>query len=95
MDHQPPTVELLEARHSFPCSFTFKVIGATGADLPARAGACVQRCLGLDDAPPSSVKTASGGRHESVTLEPVCPDASSVIAIYAALRQLEGVMFLF
>ena len=30
-----------------------------------------------------------------MTLEPVCPDASSVIAIYAALRQLEGVMFLF
>ena len=95
MDHQPPTVELLEARHSFPCPFTSKVIGATGTDLPARASACVQGSLGLDSPPPSSVKTASGGRHESVTLEPVCPDAQSVIDLYAALRKLEGVMFLF
>jgi len=95
MDHQSLTVELLEARHSFPCPFTFKVIGATGTDLRARASACVQGRLGLDSPPPSTVKTASGGRHESVTLEPVCPDGKSVIDTYAALRQLKGVMFLF
>ncbi len=95
MDHQPPTVELLESRHCFPCPFTFKVIGATGTDLPARVTSCVQELLRLETSPSSSVKTAAGGRHESVTVEPVCPDAGSVIDLYAALRELEGVMFLF
>ncbi|MDG1051467.1 MAG: DUF493 domain-containing protein [Planctomycetota bacterium] len=95
MDHQPPTLELLESRHRFPCPFTFKVIGPTGTHLPARAAACVQASLGLEVPPTFGVKAAAGGRHESVTLEPTCPDATSVIDLYAALRELEGVMFLF
>ena len=95
MDPQPPTVELLESRHDFPCPFTFKVIGATGTGLPARVAECVRAGLGLDESPATSVRTAAGGRHESVTVEPVCPDAPDVIRLYADLRALEGVLFLF
>ena len=95
MDHQPPTVELLESRHDFPCPFTFKVIGQTGTELPDRVAASVQRVLGLDEPPGTRVRTASGGRHEAVTVEPTCPHAASVINVYAALRALDGVLFLF
>ena len=94
MDH-PQSAELLDARHDFPCAYTFKVIGASGGALEERVIACVREALGLDAPPPTSVKTASGGRHESVTVEPVCPDAESVLKLYRDLRKLDGVLFLF
>ncbi|MEO0663877.1 MAG: DUF493 domain-containing protein, partial [Planctomycetota bacterium] len=70
MDH-PQSAELLEDRHDFPCPYTFKVIGAAGASLEARVVECVQSSLGLDAPPQTRVRTAEGGRHEAVTVEPV------------------------
>ena len=90
-----PTLELLEARHSFPCAYTFKVIGPGSIDLEAAVAACVRTALALDADPKTSVRTTEGGRHQSVTVEPVCPSARSVLDLYAALRALDGVMFLF
>lgn len=95
MDNRPPTVELLEARHKFPCAYAFKVIGATGTDLEQRVVECIMAELGTQERPPTSIKEASGGRHESITAEPHCPDAASVIRLYAALRAIDGVLFLF
>ena len=95
MDERPPTLELLESRHDFPGPYTFKVIGQTDADLAPRVAECVRVALGLADAPRVSIKTAEGGRHESVTVEPICPDAEAVLRLYAALRGLDGVLFLF
>lgn len=95
MTGELPTLELLEARHSFPCPYTFKVIGQTGAELEARVLRCTRNLLGLEGNPVTSVKTASGGRHESITVEPTCPDAQAVLDLYAALRGLKGVLFLF
>ncbi|MEM9381637.1 MAG: DUF493 domain-containing protein [Planctomycetota bacterium] len=95
MDRTPPTLELLESRHDFPGPYTFKVIGGANADLPERVARCVQDALELSAPPPTSIKTAEGGRHESVTVEPECPDAASVLRLYAALRELDGVLYLF
>lgn len=95
MTGELPTLELLEARHKFPCPYTFKVIGQTGTDLELRVAQCAKSQLGLDADPKTSVKTASGGRHESITVEPTCPDAQAVLDLYAALRGLQGVLFLF
>ena len=94
MDH-PESAELLEDRHDFPCPYTFKVIGASGTALEKRVVTCVQESLGLEDPPIASVRTAQGGRHEAITIEPVCPDAEAVLALYAALRTLDDVLFLF
>ncbi len=95
MTGELPTLELLEARHNFPCPYTFKVIGKTGTSLEFRVSACAKDLLGLDVAPPTSVKTTAGGRHESITVEPTCPRAQTVLDLYAALRGLDGVLFLF
>jgi len=95
MTDRPQSAELLEARHDFPCPYTFKVIGEAGDGLEGRVAACVASELGMDAPPETSVKTASGGRHESITIEPVCPDANAVLDLYAKLRALRGVLFLF
>lgn len=94
MDERPLTLELIEARHNFPGPYTFKVIGEANAELPARVAECVRATLGLDAPPDVSIKTAKGGRHESVTIEPTCPDAEAVLKLYASLRELSGVRFL-
>lgn len=90
-----PTLELLESRHSFPCPYTFKVIGAGDIDLETAVAGCVRAELALDADPPTSVRTTEGGRHQSVTVEPECPSAQSVLDLYKALRGLDGVLFLF
>ncbi|MEM6673047.1 MAG: DUF493 domain-containing protein [Planctomycetota bacterium] len=95
MDDRAPTLELLEARHQFPGPYTFKVIGETDSGLSERVAECVRAELDLDQRPDTSVKTAEGGRHESVTIEPTCPDAQAVLRLYAALRELDGIVFLF
>ncbi len=90
-----PSKELLEERHSFPCPYTFKVIGEADEGFQARIKECVQRELRTNIEPPSSVRETKGGRHQSVTVEPTCPDADSVLRLYAELRKVDGVMFLF
>lgn len=95
MADQLPTLELLESRHDFPCPYTFKVIGAGDLDLEGSVASCVRAELQLEDAPATSVRKTAGGRHQSVTVEPVCPSAQAVLDLYRALRALEGVLFLF
>ncbi|MEM8713212.1 MAG: DUF493 domain-containing protein [Planctomycetota bacterium] len=90
-----PSLELLEQRHSFPCRYTFKVIGAADAGFEGRVVACVQRVLDLADPPRSSLKETKGGRHQSITVDPMCPSAQSVLELYRELRGVEGVLFLF
>ncbi|WP_419191075.1 YbeD family protein [Saltatorellus ferox] len=90
-----PSRELLEQRHSFPCRYTFKVIGEADEGLQGRVTDCIQRELRTNMQPPSSIRTTKGGRHQSVTVEPTCPDADAVLRLYAELRKVEGVMFLF
>ncbi len=90
-----PSLELLEQRHTFPCRYTFKVIGAADEGFRGRVTACVQRELRTNAEIPSSVRETKGGRHQSVTVEPTCPDAASVLRLYAELRKVQGVMFLF
>lgn len=90
-----PSRELLEQRHSFPCRYTFKVIGEADEGFQLRVTECVQRELRTNVVPPSSVRETKGGRHQSVTVEPTCPDADAVLRLYTELRKVEGVLFLF
>ena len=90
-----PTLELLEKTHAFPCPYLFKIIGKADESFLARVVAVVREELTIESDPPFSVREAVGGRHVSVTLEPMVQNAHQVLAIYRRLGLLEGVVMMF
>jgi uncharacterized protein len=89
-----PAVELLEAHHTFPGPYTFKVIGQVENGFVERIIAAVRDELGSDIDPPFRVREATGGRHVSVTLEPVMQTAAQVIQVYRRIRTTAGLVIL-
>lgn len=89
-----PSVEVLESMHSFPCSYTFKVIGATANNFTARVVATVREEMQLAQDPPFSFRATRNGLHVAVTLEPHCLSSQQVIAIYSRLTGLDGLVML-
>lgn len=89
-----PSIELLEMRHSFPCSYLFKVIGSAENNFTARVIACVRDELGIETDPPFSIRHTEHGRHVSVTLEPTCESSQQVLAIYSRLSGMDGLVML-
>lgn len=89
-----PSVELLEARHTFPGFFTFKVIGSTEGNFHARVLSLVRDELHLDEDPPHSYRAARNGRHIAVTIEPYCQSSQQVLAIYSRLTGMDGLVML-
>ena len=94
MSDELPNVELLESIHSFPCVFRFKVIGAASENFAERVIEAVCAELEEEIEPSFTTRTTSGGRHVSVTVEPEMQNADHVIAVYARLRVLEGLVML-
>jgi putative lipoic acid-binding regulatory protein len=90
-----PTFELLEKTHAFPCPYLIKVIGKADEGFLARIVAIVREELLLEIDPPYRVREAVGGRHLSVTLEPVVQSAQQVHAIYRRLANLDGLVMMF
>jgi uncharacterized protein len=90
-----PAFDLLEKTHEFPCTYLFKIIGKPDHGFLARVIAVVREELTCDADPPYRVREAVGGRHVSITMEPVVQSAHQVIAIYRRLQVLDGVVFLF
>ena len=89
-----PSVQLLESRHSFPCRYTFKVIGATADNFAARVVSIVRDEMGMETDPPYSFRAAQNGRHIAVTLEPHCQSSQQVLAIYSRLTGIDGLVML-
>jgi len=89
-----PSAELLEQRHSFPCQYTFKVIGRATNNFSARVVAEVRQEMGMEVDPPYYCRTTRNGGHISVTLEPTCESAQQVLAIYARLSGLDELVML-
>jgi putative lipoic acid-binding regulatory protein len=89
-----PTFDLLEKTHAFPCPYVFKVIGKADQGFLARVVAAVREALLIEVDPPYRVRAAVGGRHLSVTLEPVVQSAQQVVAIYRRLGVLDGLVML-
>ena len=90
-----PSTELLEERHSFPCPYTFKVIGAADENFTARIVAQVRDELDLTEDPPFTLRSTKTGKHISISLEPNCQSAQQVLAVYARLSQADGLVMLF
>ncbi|MEZ6126760.1 MAG: DUF493 domain-containing protein [Planctomycetaceae bacterium] len=89
-----PSVEVLEASHSFPCPYTFKVIGEASENFTGRVVAHVRDELGMELDPPFTLRSAKNGRHVAITLEPECASAQQVIAIYSRLMGMDGIVML-
>jgi putative lipoic acid-binding regulatory protein len=89
-----PSIELLEATHQFPGPYMFKVIGRSENGFVARLVAAVREELEHDSDPPFGVRSAVGGRHLAVTLEPLVQSAQQVLAVYRRLRESAGVVMI-
>lgn len=95
MPNSLPTLELLDTTHAFPCPYLFKIIGKSDQGFVARVVAVVRDELKFEADPPFQVREAVGGRHLSVTLEPVVQSAHQVLAIYRRLGAVEGLVMVF
>ena len=90
-----PSADLLEKMHEFPSPYIFKIIGIAEEGFAARVIAIVREELAIDVDPQYRLREAVGGRHVSVTLEPVVQSAQQVLAIYRRLGALESLVMLF
>lgn len=84
---------LLEGTHAFPGPFFLSVITVNADDVQAALRVAVRD--GAPEVVPDhawSVRTSDGGRYAShrVTLE--CRSADDVLALYARVRRVEGVV---
>ncbi|MEQ9407963.1 MAG: DUF493 domain-containing protein [Fuerstiella sp.] len=89
-----PSVELLEARHSFPCAYTFKIIGNAAENFTGRVIAHVRDELGMEIDPPYTLRSTKNGNHVAITMEPECVSPQQVLAIYARLMGMDGLVML-
>lgn len=89
-----PSIELLEARHSFPGLYTMKAIGNAEDNFTARVVSAVRDELQLEEDPPFRIQSTKAGRHVSITLEPMFESSQQVLALYSRLSQLSGLVML-
>lgn len=87
---------LLERFHQFPGEYMFKIIGFGGEEFTAAVSAAAEAVLGPLGSPGRRVSSrpSSGGRYTAVTLEVQVTGAPQVLDIYAALKQVQGVVVL-
>ena len=93
-DHRP-SVELLESTHLFPGVYQIKAIGRVDDEFEQRVVNVVESHLAATSDLDYSVRTTPGGRHVAVTLDISVQTAEQVRAIYAEIRDIEGLTLLF
>lgn len=93
MDHRP-SEDLLESNHVFPGPYQIKAIGALDNDFPARVIAAVLEELSGPSEIDHSVRETPNARHAAVTLMLTVQSAGQVRAIYARIREVEGLTML-
>ena len=91
---QLPPQKLLDATHQFPGKFVFKAIGRSDGEFAARVVAAVREALSHDFDPPHELRHTPGGRHVAVTVEPWIESSEQVLAIFARIRELPGLVML-
>ena len=90
-----PAIELLEATHTFPCEYMFKVIGKVDRAFVARVVAAVREALVMEEDPPFRTRETPNGKHVAVTLTPTVRNPYDVLAVYRRVQGLPGVVTLF
>lgn len=90
---ESPHLELLESNHSFPGIYQIKVIGSIDGDFGDRVTTAIREGLVIPSEINVKIRTTPDGRHVSLTLDINVQSAAEVIALYAKIRQVEGVKF--
>ncbi len=91
--HLPPKELLLET-HTFPCPYTFKVIGESSDQFIQDIIAAVRLGMEYDFDPPFQSKETAAGRHISLTFEPIVSSPDQILAVYAELQKQQGVIMM-
>jgi len=94
MDHRP-SIELLESIHLFPGVYKIKAIGRADDAFASRVVEAVYSQLAAPSDLDYSIRTTPGGRHIALTLDISVQTAEQVRAIYAEIREVEGLTLLF
>jgi len=94
MEHRP-SIELLESIHFFPGVYKIKAIGRADDAFESRVVEAVCSHLAARSDLDYSVRTTPGGRHVALTLDISVQTAEQVRAIYAEIREVEGLTLLF
>jgi len=70
----------------YPLEYTFKIMGLSADDFPEHARRLVARVVG--DAPPDrvTVRSSSGGKYQSVSVEVLLRSEAERRAVYALLH---------
>ena len=92
MTTREEAIELLNQTHDFPQCVMIKAIGLNQNGFEARVALAVRDQLQLAEEPVCRTRMAKSGKHIAVTVEPEFQSAEEVLAIYGALRQLEGLV---
>lgn len=86
--------EKLDAMHTFPGPYMFKVIGDNTDEFQTKAVEAVKSVAPNAD-PQVTRRESKEARHQSVTLEVEVESSQAVIDIYARLSEIEGIRFMF
>ena len=86
------SLDLLNATHTFPCEFTIKVIGANNNNFVQRCIDAVQDAAPHPNEIPHTTRSTPNGRHIAVTLQPTLQSAEHVLAVYASVKVVQGVV---
>jgi putative lipoic acid-binding regulatory protein len=78
---------LLEATHSFPCDYPLTVIARSDEHV---TGAIVEALMGM--AVQHTTRASSGGKYLSHRFEVRAASADDVLALYARVRTVAGVV---
>lgn len=85
------SLELLNATHTFPCSFTIKVIGLAENNFEDRVVEVVREALHVKEVPFSTRETPKK-KHVAVTLEPELKSAEQVLLLYERIKSVTGIV---
>lgn len=89
-------LRLLERFHSFPGDYMFKVIGFGAEEFTTAVRQAAEAVLGPLTGTDQRLtsRPSRGGRYTAVSLEVKVAHAQQVLDIYAALKQVQGVVVL-
>jgi putative lipoic acid-binding regulatory protein len=92
-DERARAIALLEATHQFPVEYDVSVIARNEQEIVAAVRAAVEHGLPAplaDDA--YQTVPSSGGKYSSHRFRVPCSGAEDVLALYARIRAVEGVI---
>ncbi len=86
-------LEALEKHHDFPGPYMFKAIGYAADGFVEDVRKAAEKVLGeVDPEKDIRVRPSANGKYESVTIEVDVSGSEQVLAVYEALRHVEGII---